>query len=180
MPTGRLTLRRIGDVLRLKFAQGLSERAIAAPPGFGKGSAGTCLRRAREAGLSGPPPKGRGDGSLELLLFPASPTVPDPDRPIGPPDIEPGMAGAVLGQLLQRGLDHRQGELGPLCRGIEVDRECFGRVAVFFQVVLELLRDGFGVFIRMARFQKGIEGLLTSGWLEVLRDLVTPNASMMT
>ncbi len=33
-------MRRIRDVLRLKFAQGLSGRAIAASPGFGKGSVG--------------------------------------------------------------------------------------------------------------------------------------------
>jgi hypothetical protein len=55
MPTGRLTMRRIRDVLRLKFAQGLSERAIAASLGLGKGSVGAYLRRAREAGLNWPP-----------------------------------------------------------------------------------------------------------------------------
>lgn len=82
MPTGRLTMRRIRDVLRLKFAQGLSERAIAASLGLGKGSVGAYLRRAREAGLSSPLPEGLDDDSLELLLFPASPTVPDPDRPV--------------------------------------------------------------------------------------------------
>lgn len=82
MPTGRLTMRRIRDVLRLKFAQGLSERAIAASLGLGKGSVGAYLRRAREAGLSWPLPDALDDDSLELLLFPASPTVPDPNRPV--------------------------------------------------------------------------------------------------
>jgi hypothetical protein len=81
MPTGRLTMRRIRDVLRLRFAQGLSDRAIAASLGLGKGSVGAYLRRAREAGLGWPLPDGLDDDSLELLLFPASPTVPDPDRP---------------------------------------------------------------------------------------------------
>ena len=75
-------MRRIRDVLRLKFAQGLSERAIAGSLGLGKGSVGAYLRRAREAGLSWPLPEGLDDDSLELLLFPASPTVPDPDRPV--------------------------------------------------------------------------------------------------
>jgi hypothetical protein len=70
MPTGRLTMRRIRDVLRLKFAQGLSERAIASSLGLGKGSVGTYLRRARDAGLGWPLPEGLDDDSLELLLFP--------------------------------------------------------------------------------------------------------------
>lgn len=68
MPTGRLTMRRIRDVLRLRFAQGLSERAIAASLGLGKGSVGTYLRRARDAGLAWPLPEGLDDDSLELLL----------------------------------------------------------------------------------------------------------------
>ncbi|SFQ79366.1 hypothetical protein SAMN05421764_1285 [Donghicola eburneus] len=82
MPTGRLNMRRIRDVLRLKFAQGLSERAIATSLGLGKGSVGTYVRRAREAGLGWPLPEGLDDDGLELLLFPASPTVPDPNRPV--------------------------------------------------------------------------------------------------
>ena len=69
MPTGRLNMRRIRDVLRLKFAQGLSERAIAGSLGLGKGSVGTYLRRARGAGLSWPLPEGLDDDDLELLLF---------------------------------------------------------------------------------------------------------------
>ena len=82
MPTGRLNMRRIRDVLRLKFAQGLSERAIATSLGLGKGSVGTYLRRARDAGLNWPLPDGLDDDGLELLLFPASPTVPAPNRPV--------------------------------------------------------------------------------------------------
>lgn len=82
MPTGRLTMRRIRDVLRLRFAQGLSERAIAASLGLGKGSVGTYLRRARDAGLAWPLPEGLDDDSLELLLFPNASDVSDPDRPV--------------------------------------------------------------------------------------------------
>jgi DNA-binding NarL/FixJ family response regulator len=40
MPTGRLNTRRIRNVLRLKFGQGLSERQIAALLSLGKGSVG--------------------------------------------------------------------------------------------------------------------------------------------
>jgi transposase len=82
MPTGRLNMRRIRDVLRLKFAQGLSERAIATSLGLGKGSVGTYVRRARDAGLNWPLPEGLDDDGLELLLFPAAPGVPDPNRPV--------------------------------------------------------------------------------------------------
>ncbi|MDR5655555.1 sigma factor-like helix-turn-helix DNA-binding protein, partial [Ruixingdingia sedimenti] len=82
MPTGRLTMRRIRDVLRLRFAQGLSERAIAASLGLGKGSVGTYLCRARDAGLAWPLPDGLDDDSLELLLFPNASDVSDPDRPV--------------------------------------------------------------------------------------------------
>ena len=82
MPAGRLNMRRIRDVLRLKFGQGLSERQIAASLGLGKGSVGGCVRRAQQAGLIWPLPDGLDDDGLELLLFPASPCVPDPDRPV--------------------------------------------------------------------------------------------------
>ena len=54
MPTGRLNMRRIRDM----FSLGLSERSIAASLGLGKGSVGTYLRRARDAGLSWPLPEG--------------------------------------------------------------------------------------------------------------------------
>ena len=81
MPTGRLNMRRIRDVLRLKFGQGLSERQVAASLGLSKTSVGTYLHRARQAGLTWPLPQGLDDDGLELLLFPAAPTVPAPERP---------------------------------------------------------------------------------------------------
>ena len=75
-------MRRIRDVLRLKYAHGLSERAIAASLGLGKGTVGACVGRARKADLTWPLPDTLSDDDLELLLFPASPTVPDPERPM--------------------------------------------------------------------------------------------------
>ena len=76
MPTGRLNMRRIRDVLRLKFVQGLSERQIAASLGLGKGSVGGDVRRAQQAGLVWPLPDGLDDDGLELLLFAVSPARP--------------------------------------------------------------------------------------------------------
>lgn len=51
MPTGRLNMRRIRDVLRLKYGHGLSERQIATSLALSKSSVGTYLHRARQAGL---------------------------------------------------------------------------------------------------------------------------------
>ena len=82
MPTGRLNMRRIRDVLRLKFTQGLSDREIAISLCLGKGSVGRYVRRATAAGLGWPLPENLDDDGLELLLFPSAPSVPDPNRPV--------------------------------------------------------------------------------------------------
>ena len=81
MPAGRLSMRRIRDVMRLRF-QGLSERSIAASLELGKGTVGAYLARARQAGLAWPLPEGLSDDDLELLLFPAAPSVADHERPV--------------------------------------------------------------------------------------------------
>ena len=47
MPTERLSMRRRRDLLRLKYAQGLSDRAVARSLGLGKGTVGNYLARAR-------------------------------------------------------------------------------------------------------------------------------------
>lgn len=97
-------MRRIRDVLRLKLGQGLSERAIAASLGLSKGSVGSYTRRARLAGLTWPLPQGLDDDSLELLLFPAPPTVPDaeglvPDRAEIDRELRrPGVTRMLLGE----------------------------------------------------------------------------------
>lgn len=85
MPTQRLSMRRIREVLRLRHVQGLTERAIAHTLGVSNGVVHGYLRRARLAGLSWPLPEGMDDEGLELLLFPApkaasqSPRRPVPD-----------------------------------------------------------------------------------------------------
>jgi len=83
MPTKRLSMRRIRDLLRLKHAQGLSSRDIAAALGISKGAVGSYLSRARAAGLSWPlPPELDDDDALELLLFPGQGDTRRADRPI--------------------------------------------------------------------------------------------------
>lgn len=81
MPTERLSMRRIRDLLRLKFAQALSDRAIAASLGMSKGAVGSYLSRARVAGLSWPLPVDLDDDALDLLLFPGQTEARAPGRP---------------------------------------------------------------------------------------------------
>ena len=68
MPTERLSMRRIRDVLRLKYEARLSERAMVAALGISKGAIGSYLNRARAAGLSWPLPEGLTDTELERRL----------------------------------------------------------------------------------------------------------------
>ena len=70
MPSERLSMRRIRDLLRLKFENGLSSRVIAASLGISKGAVGEYLRRARAAGLAWPLPAEMTDTALERRLFP--------------------------------------------------------------------------------------------------------------
>ena len=49
MPTERLSMRKIRDVLRLKFEAGLSERAIARSQSLSNGAVNGYLQRARVA-----------------------------------------------------------------------------------------------------------------------------------
>src|SRR3954452_18917086 len=82
MPTQRLSMRRIRDVLRLRHAQGLTERVIARTLGVSNGVVHGYLRRARLAGLSWPLPDGLDDDALELLLFPAPSSAQTDQRPV--------------------------------------------------------------------------------------------------
>ena len=75
MPTERLSMRRIRDVLRLKYEARLSERAMTAALGISKGAIGSYLNRARAAGLSWPLPEGLTDTELERRLFPSLPAA---------------------------------------------------------------------------------------------------------
>ncbi len=66
-------MRRIRDVLRLKFEAGLSDRTLAAAVGISKGAVAAYVYRARAAGLSWPLPAGLDDTALERRLFPGPP-----------------------------------------------------------------------------------------------------------
>ena len=82
MPTERLSMRKIRDVLRMKFDNGLSKRAIARSLSLSAGGVNGYLQRARVAGLSWPLPEGLDDTALEQLLFPPAPTIAATARPV--------------------------------------------------------------------------------------------------
>ena len=65
MPAKRLSMRKIKDVLRLCWGQGLSKRKAADSCGVSRPAVDEYLRRAEAAGLSWPLPAGLDDGALE-------------------------------------------------------------------------------------------------------------------
>jgi len=62
-------MRKLRDVLRLKYAAELPQRAIAQACGIGLGTVTAYLHRAATAGLSWPLPADLDDGALEARLF---------------------------------------------------------------------------------------------------------------
>lgn len=71
MARKRLSMRKIKEILRLKWESGLSNRAIARACSVGRETVREYLSRASEAGLSWPLPEGLSDEALERLLFPS-------------------------------------------------------------------------------------------------------------
>lgn len=106
-------MRKIREVLRLKFEAGLSARQIAASVQVGRATIGDYLSRCKAAGLSWPLPSSLSDAELERRLFPALPTVPSEQRPLPDwPAIQaelrrPGVTLALLWQEYR--LAHPQG-----------------------------------------------------------------------
>lgn len=82
MPAARLTMRKIKEVLRLKWACGLSNRRIARSCGIARPTVSEYLRRARAAGLSWPLPDEIDENTLEQLLFPPAVSLPPAARAV--------------------------------------------------------------------------------------------------
>lgn len=82
MPGERLSMRKIREVLRLRFGQGLAQRAIGQSLRLSAGAVNGYLSRARRAGLNWPLPDDLDDDRLEKLLFPPVPDVPVDERPV--------------------------------------------------------------------------------------------------
>lgn len=82
MPRERLSMRKIREVLRLRWEQGLSHRQIVTSCQLGQGTVGEYLRRAKAAGLCWPLPETLTDAELERQLFPPPETIPTDERPL--------------------------------------------------------------------------------------------------
>lgn len=82
MPGERLSMRKIREVLRLRYGHGLSQRALAQSLRLSNGAVNGYLSRARQAGLGWPLPDDLDDERLEALLYPPPPDVPREQRPL--------------------------------------------------------------------------------------------------
>ena len=86
MPAERLSMRKIKEVLRLKFELGLGNRQIARSCSINHNTVNDYVRRATAAGLNRwPLPADLDDAAMEARLFPPRPTLaavrPAPDWP---------------------------------------------------------------------------------------------------
>jgi transposase len=81
MARKRISMRKIKEILRLRFELGLPYGAIGKSCNIGHTTVGECLRRAQDAGLTWPVPEDMDDASLERLLFPPPPG-PAKSRPL--------------------------------------------------------------------------------------------------
>jgi len=76
MPTARIPMKKIIEVLRLKHEAKLSHEKIACACGLSKGVVSKYVSLAKAKGLTWPLPEGMDEVSLEALLFPV------PDKPV--------------------------------------------------------------------------------------------------
>ena len=84
MPTERLSMRRIRQVLQLHFGARASARVIAGTVGIGRSTVQDYLTRAAAAGLVWPLPPEQTDEALEQLLFPDPRSKPGARRYVEP------------------------------------------------------------------------------------------------
>jgi len=78
----RLSVRKIREVLRLRFETGLSGRQVAASLQMARSTVGEYERRFTAAGLTWPLSASLSDSALEQRLFPPAPAVPTDTRPV--------------------------------------------------------------------------------------------------
>ncbi len=86
MPKERLSVVKITEVLRLKFAADLSNRQIAASCGVSHSTVGEYLRRSKEAGIGWPLPEELSESELEQRLFTEPRRLAGNERPRVVPD----------------------------------------------------------------------------------------------
>ena len=82
MPSERVPMRKIRDVLRSGLGHGLPQRAVGRSLDLSQAAVNRYLGRARQTGVGWPLPEGLDDERLEALLFPPMPDVPAEQRPL--------------------------------------------------------------------------------------------------
>lgn len=82
MPAERLSMRKVKEILRLKWGCGLSARRIAQSCGIARSTVAEYVRRAGEAGLRWPLPEELSERDIERLLFPPISSIPGRMRPV--------------------------------------------------------------------------------------------------
>ncbi len=86
MPRKKLSMRKIREVLRLKWEGNLSHRAIARSCGISHSTVTDYIRRVQDAGLCWPLPETLDEDQLYLMLFPKS--APTLEQPTPQPDLQ--------------------------------------------------------------------------------------------
>ncbi|EGK9149076.1 hypothetical protein IOW38_004434 [Salmonella enterica] len=72
MPNKRIAMRKIHEILRLRFEVGLSFRQISQCADVSTGAIQKMLKRLEAAGISWPLPEGMSEPRLASLLYPES------------------------------------------------------------------------------------------------------------
>src|SRR3990167_3099643 len=72
MSRKHISMRKIREILRLRFDRNCSHAEIAKSIGIGSTTVGECLSRAKKANISWPLPENYTDEQLELYLYPSS------------------------------------------------------------------------------------------------------------
>lgn len=80
MPRNPISMKKIREVLRLKWACQCSNHLIACSIGISSSTVSECLRRAQAANLSWPLPVELDDAQLETLLYPPAKKIPPEDQ----------------------------------------------------------------------------------------------------
>jgi len=81
MSQARLSMRKIEEILRLKYEVGLSHRAIAQSCTVSPSTVSGYITHAQAAGLSWPLPEGLSQEQLDELLFPSAGQLLDKPSP---------------------------------------------------------------------------------------------------
>ena len=82
MPTKRLTMRKIREILRLRLQHKLTLSQIASSCGIGRSTVSEHLKRFEASGIGWPLPADLDDNRLEQLLFPSVPSDDHSQKPL--------------------------------------------------------------------------------------------------